>query len=125
MAIKTIAFEKDGPPLMVGVEILTPQVATYTLILWEAKSNTVVMEKKGNNENPEDDVFPLPTPCAINDNRVVEGTITLIDPEGPGGEYECRLAFTQGEHDLGSVGCKGQMTKPSEQCTAVARVTCS
>ena len=122
MPIPTIKFEKKGKPLSVELEFLSPQVATYTLWLWEANSNTIVWQKRGNNENPEDDVFQLPTPCSINKGRLIEATCTLIDPQGSG-PYSIRLSVRQGSTVLDSIQASGTMENTSTTCTLVATLS--
>jgi hypothetical protein len=106
MAIPKIGFAKDGGPLSVGLEVLTPQAATYTFWLWEGSSNTIVMQERGNNKNPEDDVFQLPTPSSMNHRRLVEVTFTLIDPTGSG-KYKVRTNIIQDDKVLDKVEAEG------------------
>lgn len=119
MAIPRIGFAKDGGPLSVGLEVLTPQAATYTFWLWEGTSNTIVLQERGNNKNPEDDLFQLPTPSSTNHRRLVEVTFTLIDPTGSG-KYKVRTNILQDKKVLGMVEAEGTMGGGSETCTLLA-----
>ena len=95
---------------------------TYTFWLWEWNSNTIVMQERGNNKNPEDDIFQLPTPCSMNHRRIVEVTFTLIDPKGSG-TYKVRVNIIQDDKVLDKVEAEGTMGKMSETCTLMATLS--
>jgi hypothetical protein len=122
MPIPKVKFKNDGEPLFVEVVVQSPQVAVYTLWLWEAKSNSIVMEKRGNNDNPEDDRYQLPTPCARNNGRLLECSITLIDPKGSG-EFNVGMKISQGEHELATILAEGEMGNTWQDCTVLAKLT--
>src|SRR5438093_241572 len=72
MAIDTITFDPNAGTIRAQVAFRSPQVVSYGLLLWEAGSNTIIMEEKGNSANPEDDVYSLPMPAGANDGRILE-----------------------------------------------------
>jgi hypothetical protein len=51
---------------------------SYTLFVWEAGENTIVMERRGNFVNVDDDVYELPLPNEANDGRLVECIATVL-----------------------------------------------
>lgn len=121
MAATKILFRALGGPISAEVKVRTPQVAVYTLWLWERNSNTIVLKRRGNNQNPEDDVYVLPTPCVVNDGRLVECGVVIIDPTGRG-SYAVDLTFTQGESVLHTLTAKGKVQPGSVTVAFMAKL---
>lgn len=120
---KKICFDANGGTISISLEFDTLLIGTYLLQLREANGNAVVMEKIGDNTNAEDDVFPLPTPARLNDNRTLWIFITLIDQTGDGGDYEVRVKTSQDDQILDTLS-SGQKTiqAPSESIIFVSRL---
>lgn len=91
-AVPVIKFDPEGKPLVVNIEFPTLQVVSYTLTLFEATSNSTVLRETGNNVNPEDDRYTLPTPPAVNDGRLLQFDATFIDP-GDKPNASCRASL--------------------------------
>ena len=108
--MREVHFQTPGARLCICVEVGYAQIGSYRLRLWEAGSNTVVLDKSGNNQNPNDDCHDLPLPTENNNGRLLqcEFSITSPDPK-PGERYSARLIFKQGEEVLDAVEESGPM----------------
>ena len=122
MAITQIRFNPNGGTIKAEIKFRTPQVGAYTLWLWEAGSNNILMEVRGNNENPADDIHPLPMPAPTNNGRILECAATLADPVGEG-PYLVEMEITQDGNKLGTALAKGNMTNTSVSCNMFAKLT--
>ncbi len=107
MGIKEIEFNKDGGPVVAEVMSGHAQPGSYTMLLWEANENKIVMKEKGNFINPDDDSYNLPTPNEVNDARIVEciSTIAITPPEK---QYNVTLKISQDGAKLDSVNDEGE-----------------
>ncbi|MFN2397756.1 MAG: hypothetical protein ABR543_03775 [Gemmatimonadaceae bacterium] len=77
----TARFEVKGTtPLKVQIVATNVRAGSYTLLLWEAGKNIIVVEHRGNFINAEDDVFDLPLPNKANIRRLVECIVTAVAP---------------------------------------------
>ncbi len=113
MAIKIIEFNENGGPIVAEVTSGFAQPGSYTLLVWEANENKVIMEKKGNFINPDDDAYNLPTPNDANDGRIVESIITVaITPSLE--EYNVSLKISQDGQELGSENRTGTSSSTTE-----------
>ena len=112
MPIKTAVFDKDKGPIVAEVTSGFAQPGSYTLLLWEANQNKVIMEEKGNFINPDDDFYNLPTPNEVNDGRIVE-CISTIAITPPLNEYLVTLKISQDGVVLGLDSATGTSNSPT------------
>jgi hypothetical protein len=122
MALTKIAINPQGGTIKAEVRFTTPQVAAYIIRLWESGSNDVVMEVSGNNDNPADDIHPLPIPASANQGRLLQCNATLADPVGSG-PYRVELEVTQDGNSLGVLFAQGNMSNSSVSCSLFAKLT--
>jgi len=105
--MKTAKFNKNGGTIIAEITCGYAQPGAYTLLLWEANENKIVMEKKGNFINPDDDSYELPLPSKDNDGRLVDCLITIVITP-PIKDYQADLTISQDENILGSETASGQ-----------------
>lgn len=98
---KNIIFQKDGQPLKVNFVFKGIIGASYAFTLWGAKTNDVIMEKKGNNLNDDDDHYDLPLPVDANTGRLIELS-TLLKGLDEKGKYKITIEVYQGDQLIGS-----------------------
>ena len=94
------SFNENGGPVVAEIRSGFAQPGSYTLLLWEADANVVVMRKDGNFINSADDAYPLPTPNQHNDGRIVQGVATLVITP-PISDYSVALIISQDGNVLG------------------------
>ncbi len=110
--MNVVVFDPDGGPVLAGVTSGFAQLGSYTILLWEAHVNKIVLQKKGNFINPDDDTYKLPRPNRVNIDRIVECLTTLaITP--PIEEYRVRLSIFQDGKEIGFDEVSGKTTDPS------------
>ena len=119
-----IRFDADGSPLTISITFPTLQVVAYTVTLFEARSNSIALRQTGNNQNPQDDVYDLPTPVRTNIGRLIEFSATFVDP-GAKPNAACRSEATvkQGSRSLGCLVVTCTMSGTSCRGTAFAKLT--
>lgn len=122
--VKRISFDRDGKPLVVSIEFPTLQVVAYTLTLFEAKSNSVVLRETGNNVNPEDDRYQLPTPPATNNGRLLELDVTFVDPAGKAGAACHAVAKVLQGATIGTLEVRCTISGTSCSGTDFAKLVC-
>ena len=123
MAIKVIRFDPDGKPLSISIEFPTKQVVSYTLTLFEAKTNSVVVRETGNNCNPEDDIYRLPTPTSVNKGRFLQLDATFVDPgAAQGAPCKAIAKVLQGNMEIGTLEVSGAMSGNSFSGTDFAKL---
>jgi len=107
-----IRFNKKGGPIVAEATCGQAQQGSYTLTLWEAEENTVVMEKKGNFLNSDDDSYELPKPNGKNEGRLLQCSfrIALIPPIN---KYAVSVKVTQDGKTLGVVSKSGASDQPT------------
>jgi|ERR1041385_1136576 hypothetical protein len=114
LVIPKIEFDTDGPPLSVEIVFPTLQVVSYTLTLKEAGSNSVVVREEGDNTNPEDDKYVLPTPSSMNNMRSLLFGATFIDPgQKPTAPFRADAIVRQGTTECGRLVVAGVMSDRS------------
>jgi hypothetical protein len=98
--MKTVRFKKNGGPIVADIKCGYAQPGAYTLLLWEANVNQVVMEKKGNFLNPDDDSYELPLPNELNHGRLLDCLTTVVITP-PIKDYQIDLKISQDGKILG------------------------
>jgi hypothetical protein len=113
--MKDIYFQAAGGGLQICIQIGYAQIGSYRLRLWESDSNTIILDKSGNNRNPEDDCYDLPLPNENNDGRYVQCEFSILSPDPkPGERYSAKLIFKQGDQDIGSIEDSGPISEKRE-----------
>jgi hypothetical protein len=105
--MKTVKFKNNGGPIVAEIKCGYAQPGAYALLLWEANVNKIVMERKGNFINPDDDSYKLPSPNADNDGRIVDGLVTIVITP-PIKDYRVDLKISQDGNVLGVETAPGQ-----------------
>jgi hypothetical protein len=105
--MKTVKFNEDSGPIFAEIRCGYAQPGAYTLLLWEAGVNQVVMEKKGNFLNPDDDSYELPLPNELNHGRILDCLTTLVITP-PIKDYQVDLKICQDGKILGVETGSGQ-----------------
>lgn len=109
--MKIVQFDPNGERLNVTVVFGYANVASYRLRLWESVTNAILLDKSGNNQNPEDDSYNLPLPTNCNDGRIVQCETSIISPNpNPGDKYSVDLVFRQGKTEIGKIGESGDLS---------------
>jgi hypothetical protein len=122
--MKEIHFAVPGDRLRVCIIIGQAQIGSYRLRLWEPGSNTVVLDRSGNNQNPNDDCYDLPLPVENNNGRFAQCEFSVLSPDPkPTDQYSVSMVFWQGSHKLDSVDESGPMNggRVSPELWAVLR----
>ena len=111
--MKDVFFNPSGDRLQVGVRFGYPHFASYELLVWESGSNTIVMQRRGNNQNPDDDDYLMPLPNSNNNGRLVECICTILNPNLSNGDrYSVTLIVKQGETEIGNLNIDEPMNAP-------------
>jgi len=112
--VPQIRFDPTGPALGVEISFPTLQVVSYTLVLFETSSNAEVLRETGNNVNPGDDKYALPTPPQVNKGRLLQFDATFIDPGSkPNSQCRAEAAVKQGGSVCGVLTVVGTLTGAS------------
>ena len=104
--MKIVPFDPAGGPLVAEVRSGFVQPGSYTILLWEADANLIVMRRDGNFINTADDAYPLPTPNPHNHRRIVECISTIVVTE-PITNYLVDLAILQDGREIGGDTAQG------------------
>jgi hypothetical protein len=96
--LKKIKINTDGGDVTAELKFETLLLCTYRIDLTEGSRNGSIdnFPQHGDNSNPEDDLYRLPTPNSENDKRKLWVVTTVIDQLGVGGEYKIDLIVKQG-----------------------------
>lgn len=119
--METVRFRKSGGPIVAEITCGHAQEGAYTLFLWEKDSNSIVMEKKGNFLNPEDDAYELPRPVKQNDGRLLE-CLTTVVVTPPIHKFAVFLKISQDGKKLGVVSASGESDQPAVTVDLFARL---
>ena len=112
MSIEKVGYNRDGGPIVAEIKSGYAQPGSYGFLLWEANANRIVMEKKGNFINSDDDSYPLPTPNEANHERIAECVATVaITPDIK--NYRIDLIVSQDGGELGRVFKEGESDGPT------------
>jgi len=106
-------FKKDGGSICAEVKSGFAQPGSYTLYLWEANSKKVVMERKGNFINTDDDKYEMPLPNEVNDQRIIDVFVTLVITP-PIIDWYVELEVTQDGNVIGEDHAGGQSSQKTE-----------
>jgi hypothetical protein len=104
--MNTVQFDVQGGPVIAEVRSGFAQPGSYTVLLWEADANLVVMRRDGNYINTADDAYPLPTPNQHNHRRMVECISTVVITP-PVTDYRIDLVIMQDGQDIGGDSAAG------------------
>ena len=108
--MKEIQFDARGDRLRICIEIGDAHIGSYRLRLWEPSSNTVVLDRSGNNQNPDDDCYELPLPTMNNNGRLVQLECSILSPDPkPTDKYSLALTVKQGRKILDKITEAGTM----------------
>ncbi len=121
MSLEKIKFKKEGGVISAEIRSGYTQPGSYTFILWEANANKIVMEKRGNFINSDDDSYPLPTLNATNHERIAECIATVaIIPDIK--SYRIDLLISQDGDELGRVFKEGESDGPTVMVDVFAQL---
>ena len=101
--MEKIKFDPNGTVLKVQIEYLGAITASYVYNLWSANSNAVIIEKQGNNQNPEDDIYFLPQPANQNTNRFIQVLSSLKNGNTAKLKATVKIKVFQGTKKIGEV----------------------
>jgi hypothetical protein len=73
----TAKFNPNGAALSIDIQYKGAVTCSYVYALWESDSNAIVQQNQGNNLNPQDDSYELPTPNELNEGRFIQVFSTL------------------------------------------------
>jgi hypothetical protein len=107
----TVKFDSTGEPLKISFIFNGLIAASYTYTLWEANSNNKIERHFGNNQNPDDDIYVLPSPVNINIDRLIEFNVSFkgldtVDIK----DYTIKAEIYQGDNLVGSDKDSGEVT---------------
>jgi hypothetical protein len=98
--MNTVQFDPSGGPIVAEVRSGFAQPGSYSLLLWEADANLIVMRRDGNFINAADDAYKLPAPNEHNHRRLVECLATVVVTP-PLNNYQVDLVISQDGRVLG------------------------
>lgn len=109
--MKTIEFINSALPLKVQFTVENGVLAAaYTLRLSDKNSNKPIAVWEGDNINPEDDIYTLPTPPALNDGRLIRLVVDFYGLDrNVSVKYKMGLKLYQGEHEIGVSMAEGSL----------------
>lgn len=107
--MNTVQFDPDGGPIVAEVRSGFAQPGSYSLLLWEADANLIVMRRDGNFINAADDASKLPAPNEHNHRRIVECVATVVITP-PINNYQVDLVIMQDGRVLGGDTAAAQAT---------------
>lgn len=113
----TIAFNPEGGQVQIKLDFLGDFFAEYSYELWSATDNTKVDEKDGNNNNPQDDIFFLPTPLIQNNGRLAKFTISFQGRSENHPNYEMNANVIQDGKVIGTASDTGILTFEEQDLT--------
>lgn len=114
-------FKKNGGPIIVDIRAGYAQPGTYSLFLWEANVNKIVLEAKGNFINNDDDKYPLPLPNDLNDGRIIDVGLTFVITP-PINNYYAEVIATQDGTIIGKDFLGGSTTDPTKSLKLLVKL---
>ena len=113
--MEKIKFDPNGSVLKVQIEYLGAITASYVYNLWSANSNAVIIEKQGNNQNPEDDIYFLPQPANQNTNRFIQVLSSLKNGDTAKLKATVKIKVFQGTKK-NRRGCGNRNDRSTKKC---------
>jgi hypothetical protein len=107
-----VRFDPEGGPIFASVSSGFAQPGSYTLYLWEAHANKIVLKTRGNFLNTDDDEYKLPRPNLDNDGRIVECLTTVVITP-PIDDFTLRLSIYQNGAEIGADQSAGKSNSPT------------
>jgi hypothetical protein len=101
--MEKIKFDPNGPALKVDIQYLGALTASYVYTLWDTDTNAIVEERKGNNQNSQDDNYTLPQPTSQNKNRIIDVFSTLKNGDNAKIKGTVVVKVFQGQKKIGEV----------------------
>ena len=98
--METAKFNKNGGAIFAEIKSGYAQPGSYSMFLWEANENRVIVKHEGNFINTDDDKYKLPEPIVENDGRIVDVGVTFILTP-PIKDYFAELIITQDGNKIG------------------------
>ena len=95
-----VKFDPNGQLIKVQIDYLGTLTASYVYTLWEKNSNAKADEKRGNNQNSQDDKYELPSPVQQNAERIIEVFSTLTNPDVTDSREIVAIKILQGNTTL-------------------------
>jgi hypothetical protein len=122
--MEIINFDKMSEPLKVKVNIKNGVMAiAYYIKLSEKNSNKSAAVYEGDNQNPEDDVFILPTPVGSNEGRVLWFSADFVGLDlAKSSTYEVAFEIFQGHTLLKSIQSTGSLTASAQSILLFAKL---
>lgn len=109
--MKTIEYNAQDGDLSIQITYQGLVAASYVYSLWDAQSNTRLQKQIGNNQNPQDDHYELPTPAADNDGRLIQLRSEFVGLDKDSfGDYGIKLELMQGGNAIGEASQAGKLT---------------
>jgi hypothetical protein len=96
--MKTVPYNPAGGPITAEIRSGFAQPGSYTLLLWKADANQILMEKNGNFINPDDDAYELP---GDDNNRCIVECVATVVVTPPVTDYRVDLVISQDGQVLG------------------------
>lgn len=113
----SVTFNPQGGQVQIKLEFLGDFFAEYLYELWSAIDNSKADEKEGNNNNPQDDIFNLPTPLILNKGRLAKFTISFLGRSENHPNYEMNARVFQDGMELGVASDAGLLTFNEQDLT--------
>lgn len=104
--MKTIQFKQNGGSISVEVKAGNAQPGAYSLVLWEADYNKILLKYEGNFINNDDDKYQLLDPAGLNNEKVLacNAAFTITPPIR---NYNLDLLVFQDGNEIGSDSYSG------------------
>lgn len=98
--IEVVEYDPGGGPIRARVFGDHGQAGSYTLFQWKAHENVILLERKGNFINSQDDAYDLDE--GDHESQVVEALVTCVVLPGIQ-RYGAHLQILQGGAEIGHV----------------------
>lgn len=115
--IDIVEYDPDGDALKAHVSGDHEQPGSYTLFQWKANENVILLERKGNFINRQDDTHDLVP--GSHDGQVIEALVTCVVLPGVQ-RFGAHLRILQGDVEIGHVAEGG----PAAPGTKTADLFC-
>ena len=112
-----VKYNHDGGQVSIKLEFSGDFFAEYLYELWSATDNSKADEQEGNNNNPQDDIFYLPTPLILNKGRLAKFTISFLGRNENHPDYEICAKVFQDNNELGVASDAGSLSFQEQDLT--------